>query len=1117
MKALIEQLPFKLPPLVDELHFSGVSESLDSLIFNAYNLPNTLVVAKDLKEAERFYQEYDGNQEILLMTPKDLLTYKIYAQSKEVLHKRAFQLAQITRGFDGIVVTTIQSLGQQVIKRDRLEKLIKTIKLGDSLDPMAFIKTLHAYGYERVDKVSGWGEYSLRGDILDLFLPGADDPYRLEFFGDEIDRLSAFSVKTQRSLHSLEDIFFYPALESIGEEDTDDVLKKRLGEDYFSEESIAVERDRFLPSLGFTQSFLTFIKPTHLVMLSYEELLNRYQSYYEDYQLRLTEGLEKKETFSEEAENLLPPEGLKLGLKGLKRLLFDTFSLPSSDMDFQSAKATSYHASLSEFLDEVRRREKEGYLQLILHGDDKRIETLLKEEGLNYGHEEGTIKLVKGWLSKGFISDAMKFALYTEGDLFSQKRKRRVSKFGKHSEALSSYGELKPGDYVVHIHHGIGKYLGIETKKVEDVSRDYLAILYAKDDKLFVPTENVSQVQRYIGGDADSIHLTRLGTGDWQRKKARAQKSIEDMTDELIELYAARQSREGYAFSPDTPWQQSFEADFEWEETQDQLKSIQEIKKDMESKHPMDRLLCGDVGFGKTEVALRALFKAAMDSKQAAILVPTTILARQHYERLQERFMGYPINIAMLSRMVTPAAEREIKKKIKEGRVDIVVGTHKLLAKDIQFKDLGLLVIDEEQRFGVRHKETIRQMKENVDTLAMSATPIPRTLNMSLNGIRDMSLIAEAPQDRYPVQTYITEYDENILREAVRREVERGGQVYYIYNRTIDMPERFDKIQSLLPDVEMDYAHGQMSERTLEGKMMRFIDGETSVLVSTTIVETGLDISNVNTIIIENAQNFGLSSLYQLRGRVGRSNRVAYAYLFYPRGRVLVDKAKERLESIKEFTSFGSGFRIAMRDLEIRGGGNLLGSSQSGHFEDIGFELYMQMLEEHLAKLRGNPKEEEKELSIDLGLSAYIPSSYIKSQHLKMEMYQKVSDLRHLHDKDLLYDEFLDRFGDLPEVVINLINQECLRVKLLNLGVTEVKLIGKEVYFYFEDLKVLTPTVLQWMDKEVELVIDLKKRPSLRYDLEYSAYNRDKDLEKLINIFTKIEKHIKEVSQEDNK
>lgn len=1112
MRDLIERLPFKLPPWEDQLHFSGVSESLDSLIFNAYDPIDTLVVARDLKEAERFFQEYDGHQEILLITPKDLLTYKIVAQSKEVLHKRAYQLATITRGFSGIVVTTLQALGQRVIKRERLQQKLKMVRLGDSLDLTATLRELVDFGYERVDKVTGWGEFSLRGDILDIFFPGLDDPVRLEFFGDEIDRISSFSVKTQRSLHALEEIFFYPALESVGEVGVDESIKERVGEDFFSEESIMVERDRFLQSLGLSQSLISFIEPKHLVMTDPAMQLKRYEQYYEEYQFRLSEGLERQETFSEETDNLLQPGILEQRLKGFKQLLFSTFSHPHSDLDLHSAKASSYHASLTEFLEELRRREEEGYLQLVLQGEDQRIETLFREEAIPYGKGEGSIQLVRGWLSKGFVSEPMKFALYTQGDLFTTKKKRRVSQFGKHSAPLSSAGELKPGDYVVHIHHGIGRYLGIETKRVEDISRDYLALEYAKQDKLFIPTENVHQIQRYIGGDVESVKLTRLGTGDWQRKKAKAQKSIEDMTDELIELYAARQSKEGYAFSPDTPWQQSFESDFEYEETGDQLRSIREVKADMESRVPMDRLLCGDVGFGKTEVALRAIFKASMDSKQSAILVPTTILARQHFERLQERFMGYPINIAMLTRMVSPAMEREIKKKMREGTVDVVVGTHKLLSKDIQFKDLGLLVIDEEQRFGVRHKETIRQMKDNVDTLAMSATPIPRTLNMSLNGIRDMSLIAEPPMDRYPVQTYITEYDETILREAIRREVERGGQVYYIYNRTKEMSERYEKLQESMPEIRMDYAHGQMNERLLEQKMMDFVEGETDVLISTTIVETGLDIANVNTIIIENAQNFGLSQLYQLRGRVGRSNRVAYAYLFYPRGRVLVDKAKDRLESIKEFTSFGSGFRIAMRDLEIRGGGNLLGSSQSGHFEDIGFELYMQMLENHLAKIRGNPVEEEQDLSLDLGLNAYIPSSYIKSQHLKMEMYQKVSRIRHRHDKDMVYDEFVDRFGDLPEAVVNLIDQEYLRSLLRELNVSSVELKPKQVLFYIEDFNVLTPAILQWMHREVELVIDLKRKPHLRYDLEYSAYNRDRDLEKLIRIVEKIHQQVQETT-----
>lgn len=1105
------------PQQMHRMVVNGISESVDALIFDAKVVKRpVLVIAQDMMNAERFSADLEGlGHRPMIFPSKELLTHRIYSQSKDVLSGRAALLTRMLEpDFSEIVITTVKAISQKVIRREHFQEAILNFRLGESYALDQILTRLQQLGYERETLVQRQGEFSLRGDILDVFTLQEEHPLRLEFFGDELDAIRRFDEASQISFENIQEAHIAPVQESFTNEVLESKLKRALPEALIEQADFARERDRYFALIGEAETIFEYVDFSAVVLLEEQALYERLDQLTDDYLLRMAEALERGEAHPGEELSLLDAEALRTYISARPQFVFNRFShLGTEAISWNTHKLNPYRSNLQKFIEDLVQRQKQGYRQLILLSEKQELlEEELKHDQVRYLHlvEEqslapGEIALYRGYVKSGFIDESAKLALYTQEDLFGLQRKKQRKAFGDHTQRIDNFFDLKQGDYVVHIHHGIAKYMGLVKKKVELVERDYLSLEYASGDKLFIPTDHIDLIQRYIGGAVESVKLTRLSTNEWKRKKERARRSIEDLTEELLELYAQREQAVGYAFSEDTPWQREFEADFRYEETPDQLRCVAEIKADMEKIRPMDRLLCGDVGFGKTEVALRAVFKAVMDSKQAAMLVPTTILAEQHYQTMLERFKAYPIKIAMLSRLVTPAKQRQVKDQLKRGLIDVVVGTHALLSENIAFKDLGLLVVDEEQRFGVKHKEKIRKLKHNVDTLAMSATPIPRTLNMSLSGIRDMSILQDPPEDRYPIQTFITEYDERIIREAILREVERKGQVYYIYNRVEDMEHKFNKLSQLIPEVRMLYAHGQMRERALEDAVLNFIDKQADVLLASTIVETGMDISNVNTIIIEDAQNLGLSQLYQLRGRVGRTNRVAYAYLFYPRQMMLKNQAMDRLNTIKEFTDFGSGFKIAIRDLEIRGSGNLLGASQSGHFEEVGYELYMQMLREKMEEIRGITVPKQAEVSVDFDLSAYLPDTYIQDAGTKMEIYRKIRAIDSAQDRIQVQDEIIDRFGLMPAPVESLIDISYLRSLAEKIPFTEVTSLANGVRLKLDEADLPTAGFFQKIFTEMrDVKLELKHKPHLFVPYRFKVLDRDKDLTQLIRTLEKM-------------
>ena len=715
-----------------------------------------------------------------------------------------------------------------------------------------------------------------------------------------------------------------------------------------------------------------------------------------------------------------------------------------------SRQMINFGGNLTLMESEIKNYLKRGYHVSIVSHSDARLENL--REFLDKLENSDRITYEKGTLSSGMDFPEEKRCWISENDIFKySKKSTRRKKFKDKGQKIQSFTEMKTGDYVVHENHGVGKFIGIEQLKVQGEKKDYIKIKYAGNDMLYVPVEQMDLVQRYIGNDQVAPKVNKLSGGEWKATKAKAKAAIAVFAKDLIDLYAARKMEKGYPFAKDTVWQKDFEDSFPYEETDDQLRAAEEIKLDMEKPFPMDRLLCGDVGFGKTEVAARALFKCIADGKQAAVLVPTTILANQHFYTLKERFENFPFNVEVLSRFKTPAQQKKILDKLEKGEIDLIIGTHRLLSKEIKYKDLGLLVIDEEQRFGVEHKEKLKQMKKNVDVLTLSATPIPRTLNMSLTGIKDMSLIEEPPEERYPVQTYVMEQDDRTLRDLIEREIGRGGQVYVVFNRVRGINQIADRIQELVPDAKIVVAHGQMNEHTLEDAMMSFINGENNVLIATTIIESGIDVPNANTMVILDSDRYGLSQLYQLRGRVGRANRQAYAYMMYQKDKVLTEVAEKRLKAIREFTEFGSGFKVAMRDLEIRGAGNMLGTEQSGHMVNIGYELYCKMVDDAVRALQGEIVSEDREEStVELKASAYIPESYIADEVTKLQMYKRIASIHTRDDEDEIMDELLDRFGDIPRATENLIKISHIRYLAEVLAIKEIKQDGNKVILYFD-------------------------------------------------------------------
>ncbi|MDR2771574.1 MAG: transcription-repair coupling factor [Clostridiales Family XIII bacterium] len=1006
------------------------------------------------------------------------------AKSHEGMEDRLAALADLRKGVLCVVVAPVSGAVKRLPSPELFDRHRLRLKTGDRVDIDALRRDLTAMGFERATVVSARGQYSLRGGILDIFAISETLPCRVDLFGDEIDSIKAFDPETQRSEGLLDAVEIWPAKQLVADETIFRAASQRIKDEYdkyirrFGGErsaALTARRDRLTDCI---ESATNLQLLEHCIGYFYDNI-----SYIWDYMNdgllmlddpdRLRETLSLRDREAEEDFRAVLAKGHATpaehdGIEGLavyERLLlrspiwfFTPFATriegagePTAEYSVDVRRPPAMGGRMDFLEAELRRYCKQGYAVTLVCASQERLAGL--REFLDAA-DLPQVALRQGNPGCGAEFPKEKILYLWEGDIFSAAGGGRGAGRGtarrrsENAEPIRAFTDIRQGDCVVHENHGIGRFVGIEQLEIQGIRKDYLKIKYAGDDMLYIPTEQMSLVQRYIGGGEEEPKISRLSSGEWKRAKAKAKKEIANMAQELLALSADRKAAAGHAFSVDTVWQREFEDSFPYEETQDQLRSIASIKRDMEKPAPMDRLLCGDVGYGKTEVAARAVFKCVADGMQAAVLVPTTILANQHYRTFKQRFESFPFTVEMLSRFRSEAQQREIAARVKKGGVDIVIGTHRLLSKDISFRALGLLVVDEEQRFGVRHKERIKTLKKNVDVLTLSATPIPRTLHMSMIGVRDMDLIEEPPQDRYPVQTYVMEQTDEVLRETVLRELDRGGQVYIVYNRIKGIQRVAAEIKALAPAARVAVGHGQMDERELEDVMSDFIEGRYDVLVSTAIIESGIDIPNVNTILVMDADRFGLSQLYQLRGRVGRSNRMAYAYLLYKRDKVLSESAEKRLRAIREFTEFGAGFRIAMRDLEIRGAGNLLGAEQHGHIVSVGYELYRKLVDEAVRALSGevvNPDAED--VSFEIGVAAYIPPEYIEDEALKLQMYKRIAGIEDEADERDVLDEMIDRFGSPPRVTLNLFVIARIRAIAKRFGILRIREAQKRYIF----------------------------------------------------------------------
>lgn len=1034
-----------------------------------------LVVFSNEEKAKKAYEEYLlFGEETYLYPARDLLFYYADIKGKTLTNRRMEVLRAIAekkKEEPVTVITTMDAFLDGIISPDEIQKNRIHITGEDTVDLTKLEQDLTALGYERESQIEAPGQFAVRGGIIDVFPLAEEMPVRIELWGDEIDSIRMFDAKSQRSIENISEITIYPASENC-----------------FGNNGLV--------------SFLKYF-PENETLLFYDEP-HRLQETAETVEAEYTESLKNRADagMKEEGEEELRVFQTKdiisemnrysgIGLTTLESKcgLFKVRSVYT----VQAKGVNPYNNSFELLTRDLKRLKRNGYRVVLLSGSRTRAKRLaedLRDYDLSSFYSEdmqrevkpGEIMAAYGYASEGYEYPMLKFAVISESDIFGRKKKKKKRKKYE-GQRIQDFAELKPGDYVVHENHGIGVYKGIEKIEVEKIVKDYMKIVYAEGGVLYIPVAQMDLIQKYAGADAKKPRLNKLGTIQWGKTKSQVKKAVQIVAKDLVELYAVRQQSEGFVYGPDTVWQKEFEEMFPFEETDDQLQAIEDTKHDMESKKIMDRLICGDVGYGKTEIAIRAAFKAVQEGKQVVCLVPTTILAQQHYNTFVQRLKEFPVRIDLLCRFRSAAEQKKTIEDTKKGFVDILVGTHRVLSKDVVFKDLGLLIIDEEQRFGVTHKEKIKKLKENIDVLTLTATPIPRTLHMSLIGIRDMSVLEEAPNERMPIQTYVMEYNDEMVREAITRELARDGQVYYVYNRVNDIADVAGRIQSLVPDANVAFAHGQMKERELEDIMYDFINGDIDVLVSTTIIETGLDIPNANTMIIQDADRFGLSQLYQLRGRVGRSNRMAYAFLLYQRDKLLKEVAEKRLSAIREFTDLGSGIKIAMRDLEIRGAGNLLGEAQSGHMEAVGYDLYCKMLNEAVRQLKGGPEAETFTTLIDLNVDAYIPEYYIKNEYQKLDIYKRIAAIESEEELEDMTEELIDRFGDIPKKVQQLLVIASLKSLAHSVYVTAIEQKGEEIRFtMYEKAKIDPSGIPKFLDSyKNDLIFRAEEPPYFLY------------------------------------
>ncbi len=1076
--------------------------------------PVSMIIASNDLRAREIYENYQlFSSRVLLYPARDVLFFQADVQSMQLTTERVRVMKALASsssedsGENGLtVIVTLPALMSHCMPAERWVDAIRSFSEGDEISLTEEQQELSRIGYEKCEEVQQPGQYAVRGGILDIYPLTEENPVRIELWGDEIDSIRSFDAQSQRTIDNIASVYVYPAAEFVT---TDEITRegllrlsketarvsKKFRDRHMSEEAfrvseilnVAKERLEDFGDTTVMEGFCDYFYPDAVSLLDYfpantpifidepakaEESAKETEAEFQD---SITHRMEKGYAVPGQADILFAPKQIisrlsERHLCGLSITTGGKNGFPDGEKyDISAAGTGSYNSDFSMLIKDLEHYRKNRWRVVLLSASRTRGKRLAQDitgrnipafysEDADRELKGGEIMITAGASHRGYEYPMLKFAVLSESDIFGTQNRKPARKKKYQGKTIASFTDLHSGDYVVHENHGIGVYRGVEKVTVDGVQKDYMKIEYAGGSNLYVLATQLDMIQKYADADSKAPKISKLGGTEWTRTKGRVKAAVEEVAQELVDLYAVRQNQKGHSFPPDNEWQHEFEELFPFEETQDQLQAIEDTKKDMESDKIMDRLVCGDVGYGKTEIAIRAAFKAVQDGKQVAYLVPTTILAQQHYNTFTQRMKDYPVNVGLLCRFRSKSEQAQTIRDLKEGVCDIVIGTHRLLSKDVQFHSLGLLVIDEEQRFGVTHKEKIKEMKKNVDVLTLTATPIPRTLHMSLVGIRDMSVLEEAPQDRLPVQTFVMEYSEETIREAIAREMARGGQVYLVYNHVSTISDMAKRVQDMVPSARVSYAHGRMNAEQIEDIMYDFVNGDVDVLVTTTIIETGLDIANVNTIIICDADRMGLSQLYQLRGRVGRSNRTAYAFLMYRRNKLLKETAEKRLSAIREYTELGSGFRIAMRDLEIRGAGNMLGKAQSGHMAEVGYDLYCKLLNESVMALKGeNIESTEFDTSIDLDVDAFIPPTYVPNEVQKLNLYKRIASISTQDEYEDMLDELMDRFGEPPKSVQSLLVIALLKARAHALGITELTQKDDEIHLIFYEKAKISP------------------------------------------------------------
>lgn len=1085
---------FEINKGTSPIMLSGLTDSAKSHMAYStkfYSEKPICIITYNEMQAKKIMKDLAFFGEKIKFFPKrDVISFDYVAESKDTLFKRISVLNKLVKNDKKIIVTTIEAAMQKMITKESLYKNVMKLKVGDTFDLETLKEKLVLLGYERYDLIEGKGQFSVRGGIVDI-ATSVNSGVRIEFWGDEIDSIRKFSIASQRTVQMLEEIEIFPSYEFLLETDVDTVCEKIMDKVYpnsvkekVQDDVYQIKNGEFLTKIDKyfdcfyekTNTLLDYLQDDCIIFLDeISKIKARAENITKDNSNLIKDLLDKNKIVPGILTEMKDYLKFSEGLQNKQVVYLEKQDVGFVDKQSMHAKRNGYSFSYREvnffrssmdlLFQELQEAINRGKQTVILGGSTencRKLSTLLLEKNIPNIYTDfleddltlGCVNIAPGAFSTGFeFYDANLLVISTD-ELFESKPQKRIktpSAFKDGEKVV--FADLKEGDFIVHRTHGIGQFIGVNTIKADGITKDYIKLKYKDDDILYIPTNSLDNIRKYVGPEKVGPRLNRLGSKEWQKTKEKVKNNLREVAENLIQLYAKRQKMVGYSFSKDTPWQQEFEDNFKYVETDDQLRCIEEVKKDMEKPRPMDRLLCGDVGYGKTEVAIRAAFKAVMDQKQVVYLVPTTVLATQQYEEFKSRMAEYPIRIELLNRFRTKKEQEETLKRVELGETDILVGTHRVLSKDVKFKDLGLLIIDEEHRFGVKSKEKIKELKNSIDVLTMTATPIPRTLHMSIVGMRDMSVIYEPPQNRRPVQTYVLEYDPEVIKEAITRELERGGQVFYLFNNVEGIEKKALEIDQLVEEARVEYAHGKMTGNQLENIMQDFVDGKSNVLVCTTILESGIDIPNANTIIVENADRLGLAQLYQIRGRVGRSDKQAYAYVTYRRDKNLTEVADKRLKAIKEFTEFGSGFKIAMRDLEIRGAGSLLGEIQHGHMDQIGYDMYCELLNQVVKEIQGEEVVEEIDVQIDLDVTSYIPEDYIKNSSQKIEVYQNIALCKCENDIQNVTDEIIDRYGQMSYEVENLLDIARIKILAREKNILKIAQKRENIIFYFDNEK----------------------------------------------------------------